>query len=86
MQITLQKLKEIAKAGYEGELPGKGLNVNQSVDYEYRNVYTLLDYSGAIILKLVVGFKHVSIPVLFTSNFNHLAAIRKMEELGLIEK
>lgn len=86
MQITLQQLKEIAKAGCESELLGKGLHIHQSVDYEWRNVYTLIDYSGAVILKLIVGFEHVSIPVIFTSNFNHLAAIRKMEELGLIEK
>lgn len=86
MQITLSQLKEIAKAGYGSISLGRNLLRHSSVDSGGRYTHTLTDNSGAIIMQLITGLKYASIPISFTSNFNHLAAIRKMEELGLIDK
>lgn len=87
MQITLQQLKEIAKAGYKGcsgyylaVLDKCTLNgVNDC--YGLHNPETKED---------ILYFESDNTGLIWIDSdgikFNHLAAIRKMEELGLIEK
>ncbi|MFT3994815.1 MAG: hypothetical protein QM660_10935 [Dysgonomonas sp.] len=99
MQITLEQLKEIAKAGYEECQPEI---VSRLLDTDYE--LNLLNSGKLYILECectelniigknyesIIGLRYVS-PIFvevrgYYSQFNSLAAIRKMEELGLIEK
>lgn len=83
MTINLEQLKEIAKAGY-----GKSsmiITIDKATDIDITDSeYTLLNKDGIQIFSVFIGSNHVSFAETFF--FNHLAAIRKMEELGLIEK
>lgn len=83
MQITLDQLKEIAKAGYEDEayieiIDRSTMNIDNSYRYSLHHEY----YEFVMNYAPKIGY------VMFYPNdhFNALAAIRKMEELGLIEK
>lgn len=83
MQITLSQLKEIAKAGYAKS--SLKITIDKATDMDDNDSeYTLLNKDGIPIFSVFVGNNHVSFAETFF--FNHLAAIRKMEELGLIEK
>lgn len=113
MQITLQQLKEIAKAGYgDGVLSSNIFNLESSyifvenenesfIRYILRSKYLFniwmhrpdgyldSDYSYEKVLEIEIADGYVNITtcqLYVSSKFNHLAAIRKMEELGLIEK
>lgn len=88
MQITLEQLKEIAKAGYQdnGIFVGDNAAMNSKI-YSGNNEteYALIDRSENILVVSVISDDYIDIDSRGFS-FNHLAAIRKMEELGLIEK
>ena len=114
MNITLDQLKEIAKAGYGGvdedynPLRCKVMNVCNYPSYgvcefvmkEYVDSsplsimtihYNLLRFRNdthllPLIVKANTQFIKESSCVYPDNRFNHLAAIRKMEELGIIEK
>lgn len=83
MQITLEQLKEIAKAGY---VSGKTYDI---IDFAYMGVGNCL-YSlyidGMQMDLFTLEYRKEYIEFIADSPFNHLAAIRKMEELGLIPK
>lgn len=93
MNINLQQLKEIAKAGYGGELRNKDWQAEYITDAKNESNGSILKYRyisngqsdeytafGVFVMTDYVRF------VCTSPYFNHLAAIRKMEELGLIEK
>lgn len=84
MNITLDQLKEIAKAGYHKSLWG----IDRLRMYEFENTFTLFDAGNMERYMSLAydGRDYVNIYVFNIGNFNHLAAIRKMEELNLIEK
>lgn len=80
--INLEQLKEIANAGYHKSL----FNRNKLKMYESENTFYLFD-SDRMERYMSIAFDgrdYVNIEVFNIDNFNHLAAIRKMEELGLI--
>lgn len=89
MNITLDQLKEIAKAGY-------GSNRCEKMDFRFVD-QKVLEYKDYILLDqhCLQWYNYLKIRVRsnvnfsiidVSDNFNHLSAIRKMEELGLIEK
>lgn len=84
MTINLEQLKEIANAGYHKSLWG----IDRLRMYESENTFTLFDSEnmGRYMSLAYDGRDYVNIYVFNILNFNHLAAIRKMEELGLIDK
>lgn len=99
MNITLDQLKEIAKAGYVGMPYPVTKELTESIDecsiYISKTIYdgTLfrLHKKGCLIpsyiLDVVIcGISKVYFNTPRAFSFNHLAAIRKMEELGIIEK
>lgn len=83
MTINLEQLKEIAKAGYAKSSMTRTIDKANYMDVT-DSEYTLLNKDGIQIFSVFVCNNHVSFAETFF--FNHLAAIRKMEELGLIEK
>lgn len=93
MQITLSQLKEIAKAGYkESKVMFHKLDEFEfcpSVMAKIQDCHVYYvdknGYSRTILRILYRDKKTVSIYE-NTRTFNTIAAIRKMEELGLIEK
>lgn len=87
MQITLSQLKEIAKAGYErSSVYNKKLIDECSIEWD--DTISLLLYPKDMIAILHIEIYSASCVYIDANGyyFNHLAAIRKMEELGLIEK
>lgn len=86
MQIILDQLKEIAKAGY-GEFVTNTMWSDSDFSYDLENFRYVIKYANEPIFMLWCN--HKMDYLYFDSSrtvFNHLAAIRKMEELGLIEK
>lgn len=108
MNITLDQLKEIAKAGYGVkkliwcDYDAEGTDI---IILEERSDYCVYKLRASMLSllppKTTIGWStcfsiHISkdkgLVNLYSSNyptltpFNHLTAIRKMEELGLIEK
>lgn len=80
MNITLDQLKEIAKAGYNRH-PSILLDIeNNSIAINNNTIHT-----DSILLCVIKQDDFIHIQATDTK-FNHLAAIRKMEELGIIEK
>lgn len=81
-KITLEELKEIAKAGYGKS--GLSIVIDKS-EYitEIDSEYTLLDKNRQPVFTMFFTKNHVSFDEMFF--FNHLAAIKKMRDLGLIE-
>lgn len=87
MQITLSQLKEIAKAGYESNNSYSNFIDKCDSLEEDDSEYQLYDSNcncRSIFSLFYPNKKFVSFDAEWP--FNHLAAIRKMEELGLIEK
>lgn len=84
MQITLSQLKEIAKAGYATSCVYNKLIDECSIEWD--DTISILLYPKDMIEILHIEMNKSSYVCLNADgdNFNHLAAIRKMEELGLI--
>ncbi|MBK5723000.1 hypothetical protein JGH11_19205 [Dysgonomonas sp. Marseille-P4677] len=85
MNITLDQLKEIAKAGYESNI--SDFNMNGCYIRGTETSIALLD--GDCIYLFLICYDNENTFIHFdrtNARFNHLAAIRKMEELGIIEK
>lgn len=86
MNITLQQLKEIAKAGY-GEFITDTMLSDSELTYDAENFRYVIKYANEPVFMLWCNHKMDYLYLdSFRTVFNHLAAIRKMEELGLIEK
>ncbi len=83
MNITQSELKEIAKAGYGN------CKTSEFIEYSYMSVGNCL-YSlyidGMQMDLFTLEYRKGYVEFISDSPFNHLAAIRKMEELGLIER
>lgn len=86
MQITLEQLKEIAKAGFQGWHTDFVYN-NSEYSYDEENNRYVMSWvnNPVFILWISKDSEYVWFDS-FRSPFNALAAIRKMEEIGLIEK
>lgn len=89
MNITLDQLKEIAKAGSQDnekktafDIKYLTAEINRGKLSGSKNKNLL--YFGALSLEVIINDNYVSFNA--WGGFNHLAAIRKMEELGIIEK
>lgn len=83
MNITLDQLKEIAKAG-SGENTHAATWVDYA-DYKAHPENWCLEYRNNELLSVTIIGDYVNVNS-GNQYFNTLAAIRKMEELGIIEK
>lgn len=107
MNITLQQLKEIAKAGYgyvwdafsewndaKDFVSGSSNTIYKlttaEITYISEDEYScdLFELRDKTFFTLIIGklSNYIQIKPIPQYYFNHLAAIRKMEEFGLIEK
>lgn len=86
MNITLDQLKEIAKAGYEDWYSDIMLNRDTWSYITHPNRYVIMDEGKPEFTMLINDAGNNIHFETYGVLFNSLAAIRKKEELGLIEK
>lgn len=89
MSITLDQLKEIAKAGYRDNpyllsLIDDSNSTERERPYDNEiELYNVETSETLLVLRISDNLVYLGSEEFI---FNHLAAIRKMEELGIIEK